>query len=528
MLHKTVERVIRLPESCLVVLVGPSGSGKSTWAGEWFPAGRIVSADHLRGLVGEGEHDQRAGSDAFEVLDLVLDRRLKRGLLTVVDTLGLDRDRRQGYVALARRHRVPVVAIAFDVPAAECRARNSSRPGGRPVPAKVLAGQLRRWPAVLDELPDDGFDAVHPPGPVRIVDCMLVDAPAAARRQLEDPVLLAFGLQIATFQGPGGTSAIGPRLAAVARAAEEAGFTSIWVMDHFIQIPQVGRHWDEMLDSWTTLGFLAGHTTSATLGTLVTGVTYRNVAHLAKMAATLDVLSGGRAVCGLGAAWFEREHKAYGFDFPPVRQRFRLLEDALRLLPVMWGPGAPAFEGEVVSVAEALCYPRPVQERIPILVGGSGERRTLRLVARYADACNLFGDPATVRHKLEVLHRHCADVGRDPAEVRVTHLSSAHLTDEPPESVQVAAVVGTVEEHIGRYRELAEAGVETAIVRLAQLDVAAVEAFAPVIAAFATSDSAGGGSAAASARGPALPPEDQAQAGQADDRPRDAAGDARP
>ena len=298
---------------------------------------------------------------------------------------------------------------------------------------------------------------------------------------------LAFGLQIATYGGPGGAPAIGPRLAAVARAAEDVGFTSLWVMDHFIQIPQVGRHWDEMLDSWTTLGFLAGHTRRATLGTMVTGVTYRNVAHLAKVVATLDVLSGGRAVCGLGAGWFEAEHKAYGFDFPAVRQRFRLLEDALQLLPVMWGPGAPAFTGQVIEVPEAICYPRPIQERVPILVGGSGEKRTLRLVAQYADACNLFGDAANVRHKLEVLNRHCADVGRDPSAIRVTHLSSAHVVadGEPPASLPVRAMVGTVEEHIGRFRELAEAGVGTAIVRMAPtVDVAAVERFAPVVAAF--------------------------------------------
>ncbi len=480
--------VIRLPSSGLVVLVGPSGSGKSTWAAAWFAPGRVVSGDGMRALVGEGEHDQRAGTDAFAVLDLVVDRRLKRGLLTVVDTLGLDRDRRRAYVALARRHGRPVVAVAFDdVSPADCRTRNAARPG-RPVPAKVLSAQLARWPAVLDELADDGFDTIHRPGPVRVVDHQLVGAPEAARRQQEDPLPLDFGLQIATFGGPGGAPAIGPRLAAVARAAEEVGFTGLWVMDHFVQIPQVGRRWDEMLDSWTTLGFLAGVTSRVTLGPMVTGVTYRNVAHLAKIAATLDVLSGGRAVCGLGAAWFEDEHKAYGFDFPPVRQRFRLLEDALQLLPIMWGPGAPAFKGQAIEVPEAICYPRPIQERIPILVGGSGEKRTLRLVARYADACNLFGDAATVRHKLDVLHRHCADVGRDPSEIRVTHLSSAHVVadDEPPESVPVRALVGTVEEHVGRFRGLAEAGVQTAIVRFPALDVAAVERFAPVIAAFRT------------------------------------------
>ena len=474
--------MLRLDRSCLVVLFGPSASGKSTWADEWFPAGNVVSADRLRALVGEGEQDQRAGTDAFAVLALVLERRLRRGLLTVVDTLGLERDRRQGYVALARRHGVPVVAVAFDVPAAECRARNARRP--RPVPPKVLAGQLRRWAEVREELADDGFDAVHSPGPVRIVHPELLPAPAAAIRQQEDPMALSFGLQIATFDWPGGPAEIGARLASVARAAEDAGFTSLWVMDHFIQIPQVGRHWDNMLDSWTTLGFLAGHTSRATLGTLVTGITYRNVGHLAKIVATLDVLSGGRAVCGIGAGWFEREHKAYGFDFPPRRRRFEMLEDALQVLPLMWGPGAPSFEGKVVTVSEALCYPRPVQERIPILVGGSGEQRTLRLVAQYADACNLFGDAATVRHKVEVLRAHCADVGRDPAAVEVTHLASALVSDDAGAALQARAVGGTVEEHIGRYRELAEAGVQTEMVRLDILDEESIAGFAPVVAAF--------------------------------------------
>jgi alkanesulfonate monooxygenase SsuD/methylene tetrahydromethanopterin reductase-like flavin-dependent oxidoreductase (luciferase family) len=204
---------------------------------------------------------------------------------------------------------------------------------------------------------------------------------------------------------------------------------------------------------------------------MVTGITYRNLAHLAKIAATLDVLSGGRAMCGVGAGWYEREHTAYGFEFPPLRRRYALLEDALQLLPLMWGPGAPAFEGATIKVAEALCYPRPVQERIPILVGGSGERKTLRLVARYADACNLFGDAATVSHKVDVLRAHSAAVGRDPADVQVTHLS--------------LALDASVEDQIGRYRTLAEAGVRTAMVRFPALDEAAIEAFAPVIAAFA-------------------------------------------
>jgi alkanesulfonate monooxygenase SsuD/methylene tetrahydromethanopterin reductase-like flavin-dependent oxidoreductase (luciferase family) len=235
---------------------------------------------------------------------------------------------------------------------------------------------------------------------------------------------------------------------------------------------------------------------------LVTAITFRNVSHLGKIVATLDVLSGGRAMCGLGAAWFAREHAAYGWPLPPAPQRFALLEDALRLLPLLWGPGTPAFEGDVLGRRETLCYPRPVQEHVPILVGGGGERRTLRLVARYADACNVMGGPDVVRHKLEVLRRHCADADRDPAEIEVTHLSplllGADVADVtarvdrlmPSGASRRAAVerllAGTVDDHIGRFRQLAEAGVATAVVSLADLhDATAVERFAPVIGAFA-------------------------------------------
>ncbi|MDT7617613.1 MAG: hypothetical protein QOF00_5060, partial [Pseudonocardiales bacterium] len=159
-------------------------------------------------------------------------------------------------------------------------------------------------------------------------------------------------------------------------------------------------------------------------------------------------------------------------EFPPARQRLDLLEDALQLLPLMWGPGAPPFKGAVIEAAETVCYPRPLQDHLPILVGGSGERRTLRLVAQYADACNLFGDAATVARKVEVLHRHCADVGRDPGEITVSHLSSIGPDDAPDDLV-------------GHYRQLADAGVQTAIVNMAHLDGPdAVEAFAEVVAAF--------------------------------------------
>jgi F420-dependent oxidoreductase-like protein len=462
-------RPVRLAEGSLVVLVGPPASGKSTWAAEQFPPGQVVSSDGLRAIVGTGEHDQRASKDAFDVLDLVVERRLRRGLTTVVDSLGTDAKRRRRWREAADRAGVPCVAVVFDVDAATCRARNRNRE--RPVPTGILSSMLDAWPGVRGTLADDGFAAIHEPGPVHVVAPDLVAAPAAADRQKESPMTLAFGLQLPRFDWPGGPAETRARLADVAAAAEEAGFGSLWVMDHFLQIPPVGRHWEDMLDSYTTLGFLAGRTESIRLGTMVTGVTYRNIAHLAKIVATLDVLSGGRAMCGIGAAWFEREHRAYGWRFPPRPERFAMLEDALELLPLMWGKGAPAYQGRTIEVAEAVCYPRPLQEHVPILVGGSGEQVTLRLVARHADACNVFGDPDTVRHKVEVLHAHCATEGRDSAEITVTNLSTA---DAP-----------SAGDHIGRYRQYAEAGVQEAIVNLAAAPTPeAINVFAPVIAAF--------------------------------------------
>jgi F420-dependent oxidoreductase-like protein len=361
--------------------------------------------------------------------------------------------------------------------------------------------QLRRWDATRDAVAGEPFAGVHTPGPVTLVPPPFTDAPAAATRQEEAPMTLHFGLQIPRFSVAGGPAALREQLPAIARTAEDVGFTSLWVMDHMLQIPQMGREWEDMLDSWTTLAFLAGATERIRLGPLVTGITYRNIAHLGKIAATLDVLSGGRVVCGLGAAWFGREHELYGWPFPPLAQRYAALEDALELLPLLWGPGAPRYEGRTITVPEAVCYPRPVQDLVPLLVGGSGERRTLRLVAQHADACNLFGDAPTVAHKVEVLRRHCAELGRDPEQIKVTHLSTALVGEDDgatarqveelrprsvtPEAFAERVNAASVVDHVGRFRQLAEAGVQTAIVSLADLDgPAAVERFRPVVAAF--------------------------------------------
>jgi F420-dependent oxidoreductase-like protein len=472
---------VRLPDPCLVVLVGATSAGKSHWAQEWFHPDQIVSSDRMRAVVGAGERDQRASRDAFEVLDLIVAKRLRRRLTTVIDSTGLEAGRREAWRSLAERHGVPAHAVVFDAPAAVVRERNRAR--AAPVPSKVVTGQLRESAGIADRLAGEGFAAVHLPGPVALVPPAFVTAPDAAVRQKEDPMKLAFGLQVSRFNWPDHPATTAATLAEVARAAEDAGFSSLWLMDHFVQIPQIGREWEDMLESHTTLGYLAGVTSRIQLGTLVTGITYRNIAHLAKIVATLDVLSSGRAACGIGAAWFEREHRLYGWEFPPLAKRFELLEDALELLPLMWGPGAPSFEGRTLTVSQATCYPRPLQERIPILVGGAGERRTLRLVARHADACNLFGDPETVRHKIAVLDEHCAAEGRDRAAIEVTHFAAARViaSGEPREGAGAA----TVEEHVGRYRELAESGVQTAIVGLSDAEGAAsVNRFGDVIAAF--------------------------------------------
>jgi F420-dependent oxidoreductase-like protein len=485
---------VNLPSPCVVILVGPGASGKSTWAEAHFPADQIVSSDRLRALVGAGEDDITASADALALLDTVVRQRLGRRLTTVIDTLGLDADRRHGWLTLARKHDLPCVAVAFDTPPAECRARNRER--AKRIPADVLTGQLRAWARSRELLKTENFDTVLEPAPVRVVPSAFVAATGAVRRQRDDPARLRFGLHLGSFTFPGAATA--ERLVEIGAGAEAAGFDAIYVMDHFRQIPQVGRAWEDFLESWTTLAYLAARTSRVRLGTLVTGVTYRNVAHLGKIVATLDVLSGGRAVCGLGLAWFAEEHRAYGWDFPPVARRYDLLEDALRLLPLMWGRGSPPFTGKAIEVPEAFCYPRPLQDRIPLLVGGGGERRTLRLAAEYADAANVFGDAATVRHKAAVLARHCEAAGR---QVELTHLSTALVGDDDrhvaalvdrlrprrvdPARYAASVHAGTVDDHVGRFRELAEAGVSEVMVRLPDLtDPAPLERMTKVIAAF--------------------------------------------
>ncbi|MGW5606260.1 LLM class F420-dependent oxidoreductase [Streptomyces sp. NPDC003753] len=231
------------------------------------------------------------------------------------------------------------------------------------------------------------------------------------------------GVHINRFDHPEGGGALRDELAAAGAAAEAAGVSWLSVMDHYFQMEFNGGAEAPMLEAYTTLGYLAARTSTVRLGALVTGVTYRHPGLLAKIATTLDVLSGGRATLGIGAAWYDREHHGLGVPYPSLAERFERLEETLRMCLQMWDPeNNGPFEGRYYQLAETLCVPPPVSSPRPeILVGGGGEKKTLRLVARYADACNLFATtPEEVAHKLDVLRRHCDDAGRDYDIIRKT------------------------------------------------------------------------------------------------------------
>ena len=264
---------------------------------------------------------------------------------------------------------------------------------------------------------------------------------------------MRFGLQINQFTWPGGPGAIAPTLARVARTADEAGFDSIWVMDHFFQIRGLGPPEAPMLEGQTALGYLAAVTSRARIGLMVGGIHYRPPGLWIKATTTLDVLSGGRAWFGIGAAWNVHESKGRGFDFPPLRERLEWLEDTLRMAHEMWSGGSGTggrFDGKRLTATHLINSPQALSRpRIPILVGGGGERKTLRLVARYADACNIFGrSPEIVRAKLQILREHCEREGRPYEEIDRTVLTSVDPAAE------------TADATVERFGGLAEAGAQ--------------------------------------------------------------------
>ncbi len=474
---------MRLPDPALVVLVGASGSGKSTWAQVRYRAEEIVSSDALRGVVGSGPHDLDASVDAFALLESIVAARLGRGLTTVVDTLGTDAERRRSWRATAAATGLPAVAVVLETDEAECRRRNAAR--DRRVPAPVLAGQIRTVRDIRSELDAEGWDLVVPvtetsepstEGPVQPA------ASAAPRPDRTNSLGVRVVLQVSRF--PWGED---PQtwLTHIARATDEAGFAGLALMDHLVQIPQVGRAWEPIPEPWVTLGAVAGLGTGLDLGTLCTPVTFRPAGVTAKAAATLSALAGGRAFVGIGAGWWDREHAAYGLPFPPPRQRFDELERAIVTMRALWAPGTKPYNADGVTLPETTCYPRPPGP-IPVIVGGSGERRTLRIAARLGDACNLrTTDQEVLARKISVLRRHCAEVGRDPAEVAVTVLDlpvvgrdrddvwrriEKHRGRTSAAAYAAKTHAGTVADHRDRHAGLAATGVSTVFVATPDID----------------------------------------------------------
>jgi alkanesulfonate monooxygenase SsuD/methylene tetrahydromethanopterin reductase-like flavin-dependent oxidoreductase (luciferase family)/predicted kinase len=470
--------VARVPDAALVVLFGPSGAGKSTWAQARYRREEVVSSDALRGVVGSGPHDLDASTDAFDLLERIVEARIRRHLTTVVDTLGTDGDRRRRWLTLARGAGLPAVVVAFDTPDAECRRRNALR--DRPVPAPTLAAQLKRHRELLELLPHEGWDLVHTPGrevqraPDRSVD----RTTPSARDERRTSQGLRVVLQVSRF--PWGEDPLA-WLTGIAQAADEAGLTGLSLMDHLIQIPQVDRAWTPILEPWVTLGAIAGLGTGLELGTLVTPVTFRPAGVTAKAAATLDALTGGRAFVGVGAGWWDREHAAYALPFPPAAERLDALERAIETMRALWASGTKAYDGETVSLPETTCYPRPAG-RIPVIVGGGGERRTLQIAAKLGDGINVPSDLATLERKVE---GHCRDVGRDPSEVAITVLDLPVVGRDRDDawarverlrgSTKAATYArrtnaGTPADHRDRWGELAQRGVDTVFVGLPDLE----------------------------------------------------------
>jgi alkanesulfonate monooxygenase SsuD/methylene tetrahydromethanopterin reductase-like flavin-dependent oxidoreductase (luciferase family)/predicted kinase len=462
-----------IPDPALVVLVGPSGSGKSSWAEQRYRHEEIVSSDRLRALVGSGEHDLDASDVAFDILDRIVASRVGRRLTAVVDTLGFDSTRRQMHRAAASKAGLPAVAVVFDTSESLCRARNRSR--SRPVPAAVLTGQFRRLREARAQIDEEAWDLI-----VRVHDesGQVSMSPPVPAEEPSRRTGLDLYLQVSRFPDK---EPLGPWLTRMATTAETVGFRGMALMDHLVQIPQVGREWDNMVEAYTGLAFMAASTSSLQLGTLVTGVTLRNPALLAKMLSSLDVLSGGRAFCGLGAGWFEAEQVAYGYERLDARRRLQSLEDTIQILRLMWAPGKATFTGKIHSIRDAVCYPRPLHS-ISIYIGGKG-KRTVSLASRLADGLNIVGEG----HLDEVL----------PAvQGRLDDKSGFQLSilDSPLVGVDRSVVASKVEQwrgrtraeifaerhragvpgrHLQRYQELASRGVGAIFIAPVGLDDAA-------------------------------------------------------
>ncbi|MEP6651453.1 MAG: LLM class F420-dependent oxidoreductase [Lapillicoccus sp.] len=278
---------------------------------------------------------------------------------------------------------------------------------------------------------------------------------------------MRLGLQVSWFSWPDAPTSIGPTFGRIARNAEAAGLTSLWVMDHFFQIHVIGPPELDMVEGYTALAFAAGQTSRIELGTLVTGVTYRHPGLLAKTVTSLDVLSGGRAWLGIGAAWNEEEHRGLGVPYPATKERFERLKETLQICLQMWAGDESPYAGEHYQLERPLNVPQSLRRpHPPILIGGGGEKKTLRLVAQYADACNLFDlglGPEGIPRKLDILRGHCDDLGRDYAHIETTCLARLNLSKDGRGESPSGEPVQTVDQAVERFGKLSEAGIDTVI-----------------------------------------------------------------
>ena len=468
-----------LPDPALVVLVGASASGKSTWAAQRYRAEEVVSSDALRAVVGSGPHDLDASTDAFAVLEAVVTARLGRGLTTVVDTLGFDADRR---AAGSRRPGQPACRpwrSLLDTPDEVCRARNAER--DRPIPARALAGQLTRRREVPAELAEEGWDLVERVALDRGPVAEAPPTPAAAASEGERTASTGVEVLLQVSRFPWGEDPMA-WLRDMALAADEAGFAGLALMDHLIQIPQVGRAWDPIRSRGWRWGRSRGSAPAC------------GSARSARRSASASRASRPRPrpPCRHSTAAASSSASARGGGSASTRPtRCRSCPrpsgwttwSGLRVMRALWAPGTKAFSDGGVWLPETTCYPRPLAP-IPVIVGGGGERRTLRIAAELGDACNLVtSDPEVLRHKISVLRAHCADVGRDPAEVAVTVLDLPVVGRDRDDvwarverlrgRTAAAAFAarrhaGTVAEQRERHAGLAELGVSTVFLSTAR------------------------------------------------------------
>jgi F420-dependent oxidoreductase-like protein len=297
---------------------------------------------------------------------------------------------------------------------------------------------------------------------------------------------MRLGLQVSYFSWPDAPASIGPTFGRIARNAEDAGLVSLWVMDHFFQIGVIGPPELDMLEGYTALAFAAGQTSTIELGTLVTGVTYRHPGVLAKTVTSLDVLSGGRAWLGIGAAWNEEEHRALGVPYPSTKERFERLEEALQICLQMWSGDESPYAGQHYQLGRTLNVPQSLRRpHPPILIGGGGEKKTLRLVAQYADACNLFDlglGPEGIPRKLDIIREHCEDVGRDYAEIEKSCLARLNLSRDGKGESSSREPLQTVDQAVERFGRLSEAGIDTVILGMGNdSDEAVYELVAEVV-----------------------------------------------